>query len=256
MANREHPNATSRAPGLVALLCTALLTTTAFAETALTPHTAEYKVKISVLSGQLNTELKSTATGYVATHVIKPTGISRMLTRGTIIETSEFSGTVDGVRPKVYSSKNTISRDKEDAYIRFDWETGEARGTVDGEEVVSVMDDLAHDRVSIQYELMYDMLHDGPNEHYTMFEVDRLRPINVRNVGTRTVEVPAGKFEVVGIEHQALGSKRRTTFWCAPELEYLPVIIEQHRLDELKLRATLSRYTPEIDSHTVGLQGL
>lgn len=254
MANREHRNATSKARGLVALLCAALLTTTAFAETALTPHTAEYKVKISVLSGQLNTELKSTATGYVATHIIKPIGMSRVLTRGSISETSEFSSTADGVRPKVYSSKNTISRDEEDAYIRFDWDTGEARGTVDGEEVVSVMDDLAHDRVSIQYELMFDMLHDGPSEHYTMFEIDELRPINVRNVGTRKVKVPAGKFEVVGIQHQALGSKRITTFWCAPELEYLPVIIEQHRKDKLKLRATLSHYTPEVASNTVGLQ--
>ncbi|MDH3338393.1 MAG: DUF3108 domain-containing protein [Gammaproteobacteria bacterium] len=256
MANCEHQNATSGGRRLVVLLCAALLTSTAFAETALTPHTAVYEVKISVLSGQLNTELRSTATGYAATHVIKPTGMSRMLARGSISETSEFSSTAHGVRPKVYSSKDTISRDKADAYIRFDWETGEARGTVNGEEVLSVMDDLAHDRVSIQYELMYDMLHDGLSEHYTMFEIDQLRTVDVRNIGARTVKVPAGKFEVVGIQHQAEGSKRKTTFWCAPELEYLPVIIEQHRREKLKVRAELSGYTPAVDSQTVGLQSL
>lgn len=233
---------------LIALTGIALLSLTALAESTLTPHKAEYKVKISVLGGQLKTELKTAPGGYVATHVIKPTGMSRMLARGSISETSEFHSIADGVRPKAYSSKDTLSRDKTNASIQFDWDTGEARGTVNGEEVVSAMDALAHDRVSIQYELMHDMLHDGPSAQYTMFEIDELRTVNVRNVGARTVKVPAGKFDVIGLQHQAKGSKRRTTFWCAPELDYLPVIIEQHRLEKLKVRATLSRYTPASNS--------
>lgn len=238
---------------LIALLGVVLLSPAVLAEAALTPHKAEYKVKISVLGGQLNTELKSAPGGYVATHVIKATGMSRLLARGSISETSEFIRAADGVRPKAYSSRDTISRDKTTTAIRFDWETGEARGTVNGEEVVSVMDDLAHDRVSIQYELMHDLLHNGPSDHYTIFEIDRLRTINVRNVGARTVKVPAGKFDVIGLQHQAQGSKRKTTFWFAPELDYLPVIIEQHRLEKLKVRATLSRYTPAAESQSAGL---
>lgn len=238
---------------LIALIGVALLSPTALAETTLTPHKAEYRVKISVLGGQLDTELKTAPGGYVATHVIKPTGMSRMFARGSISETSEFLRAADGVRPKAYSSEDTISRDKTTAYIQFDWDTGEARGTVNGQEVVSVMDALAHDRVSIQYELMHDMLHNGPSDQYTMFEIDKLRTVNVRNIGTRTVTVPAGKFEVIGLQHQAEGSKRRTTFWCAPELDYLPVIIEQHRLEKLKVRATLSRYTPTAESQAAEL---
>lgn len=253
MANPERRSTASKFRSLIVLLSIALLWVTAGAEPSLTPHSAEYKVKISVLGGKLNTELKSTATGYVATHVIKPTGMSRMLARGYISESSEFYNAPDGVRPRTYSSKDTISRDKTHASIQFDWDTGEARGTVNGKEVVSIMDDLAHDRVSIQYELMHDMLHNGPSAEYTMFEIDRLRTVNVRNIGTRTVKVPAGKFEVIGLQHQAEGSKRRTTFWCAPELDYLPVIIEQHRLEKLKVRATLRSYTPEADSQTVRL---
>ena len=56
----------------------------------LTPHRAEYKVKIAVISGQLNTELRRTDDGYVAQHVIKATGLARMLTRGTIDVSSTF----------------------------------------------------------------------------------------------------------------------------------------------------------------------
>jgi len=229
----------------ILLLGAGLLSLPAMADSALQPHSAVYKVKISVVGGQLNTELKATEDGYVATHVIKPTGMSRMFASGRISETSRFVAAADGVRPSEYSSIDDISRDKENVRVLFDWDNGKARGTVNGEEVLSTMDGLAHDRVSIQYELMHDLLNNRPSDEYTMFEIDRLRQLNVRNIGKKSVKVPAGKFEAVGIQHQAAGSKRVTTLWCVEELGYLPVIIEQHRLGKLKVRATLRKYTPD-----------
>ena len=214
------------------------------AEYLLTPHKATYKVKISVLGGQLDTELRQTTTGYSATHIIEPTGISRMFSRGSIVETSQFDSASDGVRPREYVSNDTLSREKEDVTIHFDWDTGEARGTVNGREVVSVIDGLAHDRVSIQYEVMHDLISGDTSANYTMFEIDRLRPVNVQIIGEKTVKVPAGEFLVIGVQHQAEGSKRVTTLWCAERLGYLPVVIEQHRKGKLKVRATLEDYTP------------
>jgi hypothetical protein len=210
----------------------------------LTPHSATYKVKISVLGGELKTRLTRTASGFEATHVIQATGISRVLARGSITEISRFDSVSDGVKPREYISKDTLTRDHTDATIRFDWEAGEARGTVNGEDVVAVIEGLAHDRVSIQYEVMHDLLNGEASDRYTMFEIDRLRPVNITIVDQKTVEVPAGRFEVIGIRHQAEGSKRATTLWCAAELGYLPVIIEQHRKGELRVRATLTDYVP------------
>jgi hypothetical protein len=214
------------------------------ADSSLTPHSATYKVKVSVLGGQLNTELRQTDTGYVATHVIEPTGMSRMFARGTIEETSSFDTAPTGVKPREYVSIDTLSRDKENVRVSFDWQTGEARGTVNGSEVVSIIEGIAHDRISIQYEVMHDLLNSVASDKYTMFEIDRLRPVNVRTIGKRRVDVPAGEFDVIGIQHQAEGSKRVTTLWCARELDYLPVIIEQHRKGKLKVRATLTEYRP------------
>lgn len=240
----KFPTKVSPWPRSLAFLCVVLLSTPVLAGPLLTPHTAEYKVKISVLGGRLNTQLKVTPDGYVASHVIKPTGISRMFARGMISERSDFYSAPDGIRPREYSSQDTLSRDKENVRVSFDWETGEARGTVNGEDVLSVMDALAHDRVSIQYQLMHDLLRGKLSAEYTMFEIDRLRTVTVRNVGKKTISVPAGQFEAVGIQHQAEGSKRITTLWCAAELGYLPVVIEQHRKGKLRVRATLSEYSP------------
>ena len=227
------------------LLLLSFVALPAWADSSLTPHSARYKVKISVLGGELNTTLAATPTGFEATHVIRPTGVTRVFTRGRISETSRFDTVPDGVQPRHYTSQDTLSRDKTNATIDFDWETGVARGTVDGEDLVTEIEGLAHDRVSIQYEVMQDLLNGHPSKLYTMFEVDRLRPVNITVLGEKEVEVPAGRFTVIGIRHQAEGSKRATTLWCAEELGYLPVIIEQHRLEELRVRATLVEYRPE-----------
>lgn len=209
----------------------------------LIPHRAEYKVKISVVSGQLNTELKATDTGYAATHVIQPTGLSRMITRGTMNVSSTFSADANGVKPVTYHAVDTI-RDEPEAHITFDWNTNEASGTVGNEDVLLQLDGVAHDSVSIQYALMHDLLNGGPDSTYVLFDVDKMRVAEVRNVGTKQVKTKAGQYNVVGIQHQKQGSSRVTTLWCARELGFLPVVIEQHRKDKLNFRATLTEYSP------------
>jgi len=230
---------------LLAVLCAATATDAAMAQQQLTPHSAEYRLKISVLGGELNTRLQVSDTGYSATHRIKPTGLAKLLAGGHIEETSEFVWTPDGVVPFHYVSDDAMTRDKLQADINFDWSTGAVTGTVNGELTERILDELAHDRVSIQYELMTDLMQGRLADTYILFDVDRLKTLNVRIVGSKEVKVPAGTYTAIGVQHQAEGSSRVTTLWCVEELDYLPVIIEQHRKGKLKMRATLSRYTPD-----------
>ncbi len=225
------------------LILPALLAAAGAAATDLTPHRAEYKVRIAVVSGELSTELRATENGYVATHVVKPTGLSRVIASGEMYVSSTFVPVADGVRPLSYHAIDTI-RDEPEATISFDWTTRIASGTVGEEPVEFELDGLSHDAVSIQYELMHDLLNDQHNDSYVLFDVEKMRVAHIRKTGTRTVKTRAGDYEVVGIQHQKEGSSRVTTLWCAPALDYLPVVIEQHRKDKLKFRATLTRYTP------------
>ncbi len=229
---------------LITIVAIALTASQACADTALTPHKAQYKVKISVFGGQLNTQLSTTPDGYVATHSIKTTGMTRMLSRGEINETSSFDRVPSGIRPETFESNDTLTPGKIRTSIQFDWAAGTASGTVNDEVVTSSLDEIAYDRVSIQYELMSDLMTGEPSKNYILYDVDKLKTIEVRSIGTRTVKVPAGEYEAIGLEHQSVGSKRITTMWCVQELDYLPVIIEQRRKGDLKMRAVLSSYSP------------
>ncbi len=209
----------------------------------LAPHKAQYKVKVSVVSGKLNTELRATDGGYTANHVIRPTGLSRVITSGKMNVTAEFATGPDGVRPVTFHEIDTI-RDDPETRLSFDWSTNQVSGTVGSEEVTLQLDGIAHDGVSIQYALMHDLLYAEPAETYVLFDVGKLRVADVKRAGEKTVKTKAGRFDVIGISHQRKGSSRVTTMWCAPELDYLPVIIEQHRKGKLNFRATLTSYTP------------
>lgn len=212
-------------------------------EQALTPYSAEYKVKISVLSGRLTTELRPLPDGYEAIHVIEPVGMASLLKNGQISEQSQFTAQADGIRGRWYLSEDSLSSDETRAEVTFDWSASELSGTVNDEDVRIALDGIVHDRVAIQYQLMHDLLNGGANERYVLFDIDEFKTLVVRNVGVRRMSTPAGEFTAVGIQHQAENSSRVTTLWCVEELGFIPVVIEQHRKGKLRMRAELQTYT-------------
>jgi Protein of unknown function (DUF3108) len=240
--------AAARATAAVAATTFQLAALTAFAAGELTPHKATYDVKISVLSGTLVSEVTQTGPGYMANTVIKPTGVSRMLARGVIQESSYFLPDSDGVLPAQYRSIDTLSSDDAIVSLDFDWREQQVEGVINDEKFESELDGRVHDRVSIQYELMHDLQNGSAEDQYWMLDGDELKLLNVNNVGTRKVTVPFGEFEVVGIQHSKQNSSRITTLWCAKKLGYLPVIIEQHRKGKLGVRAVLRTYEPASES--------
>ena len=228
----------------ILLVSAACAASPVLAAVPLTPHSAEYRVRMNVVSGQLNTNLRLTENGYIATHAIAPTGMARIFTRGRIEESSTFRNTDAGVIPVAYQTNDSLSRNKERADVRFDWNDNVARGTVNGAEFETTLQGLSHDRVSIQYQLMHDLLNESPDKQYRLFEVDRLKALNIRTLGSREVTVGTGTYTAVGIQHQTENSSRVTTLWCVEALDYLPVIIEQHRNGKLRVQATLQSYSP------------
>ena len=212
----------------------------------LTPHTAEYRIEISIVNGKLTTQFEKTENGYFADSVIEATGMSRILTRGSIREKSWFSERDGSILPMQYRSADTISSDKDVVDLDFDWIAREVTGLINGEDFQAPLDDEVHDRVSLQYGLMYDLLNGGERDKYFLQDADELKPLTISNVGTKAVKVPFGRFTAVGIQHQREGSSRVTTLWCVEALGYLPVVIEQHRKGKLRLRAELTKYSPAV----------
>lgn len=208
----------------------------------LTPHKARYDVSISFLKGTLEAEVTEAEPGFMANSTIEARGMARLVARGVIQESSYFLLDGGGVKPEQYRSIDTLSSEHEIVSLEFDWRERLVRGVVNDREFNSRLEGRVHDRLSIQYELMLDLLGGGAAEEYRMLDGPELKRLEVRNIGRRTLDVPFGRFDVVGIQHNKKDSSRVTTLWCAKALDYLPVIIEQHRDGKLQVRAVLTSY--------------
>lgn len=224
-----------------ALLCLAALPAAA---DGLVPHAAQYKIKISLLGGVLDTRVYDVGEGYMARSIITPTGLASVLMSGSIVEQSEFRLLPAGIRPRHYESVDTLSKEPKTMNFDFDWDEQVVTGDINEEDFRFDFDGAVHDRVSIQYELMLNLLSGDESGQYSLLDGDELKELTVTNIGKKRVRVPFGEFEAVGIQHQARESSRVSTLWCVEELGYLPVVIEQHRKGKLRVRAELTDYRP------------
>jgi len=176
--------------------------------------------------------------------VLRAAGIASWFVRGDVTESSEFSIVPDGVRPLTYHSVDKISKDDVYMDFEFDWERNEVNGRINDEQFVLQLTERAHDRVSLQYELMLDLLNDNRITAYNLLDDDEVKVLHVTYVGTEEIKVPHGTYKTIKIQHRKEKSDRITTLWCAEELDYLPVKIEQHRDGKLAVRAVLNKYKP------------
>ena len=86
------------------------MTSAAGDDVGLTPHAAEYKVKISALGGKLRTRVEAIEGGYRAESSIEATGMSSIIAKGSIRESSVMRNTSDGLLPDRFVSVDTLSR--------------------------------------------------------------------------------------------------------------------------------------------------
>lgn len=61
-------------------------------------------------------------------------------------------------------------------------------------------------------------------------------------IGKTKIDTVLGKIDTIIIRKEIEGSKRSTITWYAQERNYLPVRIEQYRLDELRFKAEIDEY--------------
>ena len=171
---------------------------------SLMAHTAEYRIEINFLAGKLTTTLEETTGGYRAESLVRATGLSRIFANGEIRESSEFSISSEGLRPRRFLSSNTLAKDLETVDLYFDWDSGTVTGYWNGEPFENQFDGVMHDRVSLQYALMMNLFNGIHQEEYFLQDTEKFKSLSIRNIGNENLTVPFGQFEATGIQHLLL----------------------------------------------------
>jgi hypothetical protein len=99
------------------------------------------------------------------------------------------------------------------------------------------------DRGSLQVALMRDLKAAGVPRTYSLADEDSVATYEYAENGTATIATGAGSLATRIFTQQRAGSSRVTWLWVAPELEFLPVRIEQRRDGEVQTSFSLVSVT-------------
>lgn len=157
-------------------------------------------------------------------------------------ESEEAEGEfVDGLpRPLRYSAKRTGDQART-IRMDFDWERGMVTTEVNGEKRSLTLGPQTVDPLSLHLLIMLD-LHKGTlADEYEVVGGDRLKNYRIESLGEAAIPTPIGEMAALAVSRQRPESKKATTFWHAPELDYLPAQVSRTKDGKEKSRLTIER---------------
>lgn len=222
------------AAGIAALLVSAVHAA------ALDPFTARYDVEVSGLSGVLTSTLSRQDDGrYVFENRTRAHGLARMLRPRDAVDRSEFTVSANELRPLRYLSEDGSRRNKRGSTVEFDWTGARADSQYKGESREIELDAALLDRQLMQIAMMRDLAAGQRSGSYKVIDRNQVKQYDIEVVGTETLTVPAGAYDTVIIERRRPGSSRSTRLWCAADLDYLPVRMQQFKDGDVIATLTL-----------------
>jgi len=121
-----------------------------------------------------------------------------------------------------------------DADVSFDWDAGRATGVYEDAKVDLPLKPGIQDDLSVQIAMLVQMLHGKTPENLSMIDKNTVREYQYRREGQETITTPLGRIDAIIYSSQHPGSPRITRYWCAPSKGYLPMRVEQKRLDSVE----------------------
>jgi len=224
---------------LLSLSATLLLINPGYATPLPQQFTAVYAVKTSGMTiGETKRVLSHTGEHYQFESITRPKGVARLLTSGQVVERSLWTFFHDQPRPEHYTFLNSGSKKNRDVRLDFDWDKNRVINTVNGEPWSMPLEQGTQDKLLYQLRIMQDLPTNKTTLRYPVADGGKLKYYDIDIIGKERIRTKLGVFDTVRLRR--VKGSRKTTLWCAEQLGYLPVRIEQQKNDDSPVVATLT----------------
>lgn len=175
----------------------------------------------------------------------QPTGLAALFFGDVITESSEFN-MVDGqARSSHYRYTHTGGHHDKSEEITFNWATHKAEYISDGHRrQLKISGDVA-DRALAQLEISLDLTAGKLAGSYQVLDHGKITDYRMQRESEATLRTPNGSYRTVKVARKDAKNKRVTTFWLAPNLDYLPAKIEQTEPGKATISLVLTKMNLE-----------
>lgn len=168
---------------------------------------------------------------WVYSSTAKPRGIGRLYPMRPSLQ-SVMRVTSQTVLP--LSFKASGSGRKHDADVHFDWDSGRATGIYEGTRIDLPIHPGVQDDLSVQIALLLQLLQGKTPDTLLEIDKDMVRDYHYSRDGEQRLDTALGPIDTIVYSSHHPGSPRTTSFWCAPSMGYIPVQVQQKRLDDVE----------------------
>ena len=217
-------------------VCGPVLAANAVPAEALRPFEASYAWNwrgMTVAISTLKLEHRDGDT-WVYSSKSEPRGLGRLFserpTQQSIMRMTEDQR----VQPLSYDAVAGTSATKRDAHVKFDWAQGRVTGVYEDVPVDLPLKPGVQDDLSVQIAMLVQLQQGKTPENLSMIDKNTIRDYRYRREGEEKITTPIGQIDTVIYSSQHVGSPRVTRFWCAPAYGYLPMRVEQKRIDSVE----------------------
>lgn len=211
------------------------------------PFSARYEVRTRGLAvGVMERRLSQmSADEFRFESVTTTVGIARLLYRDVIREITHWRS--GDVAPEMldYEYHQVGSKDRH-VKIMFDYASGTIRNVVNGNSWSMELEPGVVDKLVYQVLVMRDLAAGIRDLSYRIADGGRIKTYVFQAQGTELQTTPAGSFQAVILQRFRPGDDRDTTIWCAEQLGFLPIRVDQVDADGSLVTIRLQSYDPAV----------
>ena len=220
-----------------ALACSTLLTGNFFTasvnaangEPSIVEFTAYYKVvKSGITVGETKRRLRALDPGiYEFSSETSPRGVFSWFSDAYVFEQSQWRLTGKEFVPLEYNYHNINDDKVRDVTLLFDWEKQRVTNIINGDPWHMALHAGLQDKLLFQLKMMHDLRHGAEQLTYSVADGGKIKEYVIEKIGAETVEIPLGLFNTTKL--QRVTENKTTIWWCAEQLRFLPVKIQQKK---------------------------
>jgi hypothetical protein len=140
----------------------------------------------------------------------------------------------EGVRPLSYHATDGTSSNEHGAELTFDWDAMRVKGVYENVPVDLPLERGVQDDLSIQIALLLALRQGHAPGDLLLIDKNTVRRYNYSRESDETIPTSLGPIQTTVYASHHEGSPRVTRFWCAPSKGFVPVRVQQKRIDSVE----------------------
>ena len=152
-------------------------------------------------------------------------GIIGAFIKDEIEERSILSITPNGIKPFFYSYEQTGGKDEQHIHLDYKWVKNSLLNSHLNEDLALLPG--TQDLLSFVLQIMVELQANKQSIEMPIADKDSIERYRLKVIGKETIETPYKSLPTIVLLSNKINGKRQFKFWCAPSLQYLPIVIKK-----------------------------